>query len=868
MQEATVSTQPHHLPQQFTPFVGREEELAEICQRLADPACRLLTLVGPGGMGKTRLAIRTTTMLAAHFPDGTYFVNLQPVRTAEYLITAVADALDISLSGQDEPLNLLLTHLADRPILLTLDNFEQLLDASPLLTDLLNNTPVKILITSRETLNLQEEWLYPLHGMTYPTETVSVNELSRFSAVQLFAERAKRTRPDFSWQSETDAVARICQLVEGMPLALELAAPWIKTLNAGEIAAEIERNRDFLASRLRNVPERHRSLQAIFAQTWENLSPQEQDVFQRLAVFRGGFLRAAATAVADASLPLLSSLLDKSLLRWESDEGGHGRYQIHELLRQYAEEKLQDNPETAAAALSRHAHYYAAFLGERLEDLLGGRQHDAMLEIEAELNNVRAAWQWAIEQQEVDMLLQMGSPLNPFYWYQTRFHEAKDAYTAAIASLEACPPSPRRDLVLAATLTNQSWFTLAALGNEAALPIAERSLAIYEQLGAAPVAGLDTDPRLIMNIAYRHSERIPLALPPLQTAIAEAERHNHLMNLQCAHRLLAQTYHMINELDLAEEHGRIACELVEQIGDLWGAAYNHDTMGRIALTKGEYEIAEQHLLAGYALHSQLRFAQGLADMCLQLADLYLRQGDDAAARKYAAEGLALYRESKTVFGILAMGARLAHALLLGQQLETARQQLLQTLEGGIGYENKLQDILWYATVITADLTMRRGDAAAAHRWLAAAVSSSYLWHIHQQYAAGLLESWQTTEVSPAWQTAVQATASLTLAEILLETSTAMQTPLALEDSEDSERTHPADTAVAANETLIEPLTNRELEVLHLIAEGHSNQQIADQLIISKGTVKYYTSHIYSKLQVASRTQAVAHARELGLLNPE
>ncbi len=866
MQESSVSAQSHHLPQQFTSFVGREEELAEICQRLADPTCRLLTLVGPGGMGKTRLAVQATAVLTEQFPDGTYFVNLQPVRTAEYLITAVADTLDISLSGQDSPLNLLLTHLADQQILLTLDNFEQLLDAAPILSELLNNTPVKILVTTRETLNLQEEWLYPLHGMTYPTETMSANELAHFSAVQLFADRAKRTHPDFSWQHEAAAVAHICQLVEGMPLALELAAPWIKTLSAQEIAAEIERNRDFLASRLRNVPERHRSLHAIFAQTWENLTPQEQDVFQRLSVFRGGFLRAAATAVADASLPLLSSLLDKSLLRWESDEGGHGRYQIHELLRQYAEEKLQDNPETAVATLSKHAHYYATFLGERLEDLLGGRQHEAMLEIEAELNNVRAAWQWAIDQQEIDMLLRMGSPLNPFYWYQTRFHEARDAYTAAVASLEVCPPSPKRDLVLAATLTNQGWFMLAANGNEVSLPMAERSLAIYEQLGATPVAGLDTDPRLIMGIVYRHSDRGPQAIKYFQATIAEAERQNHLMNLQCAHRLLAQSYHMINELDLAEEHARIAHEIVEQKGDLWGAAYDYDTMGRIAVTKGEYEVAEQILLAGYALHSQLRFAQGRAEICLQLADLYLCQGNDVAAKKFTAEGLALYQESKTSYGIIGMHARLAHAALLAQELETARIQLLQALDDGIGYEDNFPDILWYTVVITADLTMRRGDADTAHRWLSAAVASSYLWRIHQDYAAELLDDWQTKEEAARWQTAVQAAASLTLTEVLAEMSSALQTPLAPEGVAGTQPA--AATAVAANQAPIEPLPNHELEVLQLIAAGLSNQQVADQLIISKGTVKYYTSHIYSKLQVSSRTQAVATARELGLLSPE
>jgi DNA-binding CsgD family transcriptional regulator/tetratricopeptide (TPR) repeat protein len=697
----------------------------------------------------------------------------------------------------------------------------------------------------------------------YNRSKMSVATLSTYSAVQLFVDRARRVRPDFSLEREAEPVFHICQMVEGMPLALELAASWLKSLSCHEIAAEIAHNREFLASRLRNVPERHRSLQAIFSQTWTGLNAEEQAVFQRLAVFCGGFLRDAALAVTSASLSLLSTLLDKSLLRWETGEGGNGRYQIHELLRQFAAEKLAANPETEAETRARHAHYFAAFVADRTDDLLGGRQLEAMHEIEAELNNVRTAWQWVIDHREAQLLFSMGAALNPFYWYQSRFREARDVFTAATACLESCPASPERDLILAATLTNQAWFMMIAGINELGRQWAERALDMYETLGQPPVHGLDTDPRLILGIIYRHSERVPEALAHLHNAAAEAETRPNPINRQCAHRLLAQTYHMIGRLELAEEHGRIACELADRQNDLWGAAYNQDTMGRIALTRADYETAARYFQTGYALHRQLRFAQGLADICLQLADLYLSQEDAAQAEKYATEGLVLYQKSKTLHAIVAMQTRLAHAQLLAQELEKGRIHLLTAADMGMGHETVFPDILFYLLIVAADLVWRIDQGLTGLRWLAAAVNAPQLWSVHQQYARKLLDRWQISPDSSAWETAVQQTTSFTLAGGLAEIMSVLAASLD-ETTPEIEQTA-KETAVAANQSLLEPLTNRELEVLQLIATGLSNQQIAEELFISIGTVKYYTSHIYGKLQVPSRTQAIVYARELGIL---
>ncbi len=333
-----------NLPRPITPFVGREQELADLRRLLADPACRLLTLVGPGGFGKTRLAAQAAAETAA-LPDGVCFVELQGVRTPDRLAQAIADALGLSASSAAPPLDQLLDALRDKTCLLVLDNFESMLepDAAPaaaaaLLGQLLETAPgVKALITSREALNAFGEWRYPVGGLSVPAAGSAGDPAwEACGAVRLFVQAARRVRPDFSPAAEAAGITRLCRLVEGMPLALELAAAWTKTLTCAAIADEIAGGAGILQADLHNLPEGHRSVPAIFHQAWSRLPDEEQRVFRRLAVFRAGFELPAAAEVAGATLPMLGALLDKALIRREA----HGRYSLHELLRQYAETRL------------------------------------------------------------------------------------------------------------------------------------------------------------------------------------------------------------------------------------------------------------------------------------------------------------------------------------------------------------------------------------------------------------------------------------------------------------------------------------------------------------------------------------------------
>jgi len=331
------------IPQSPGSLIGREFELAEITRLMEDSKCRLLTLTGAGGIGKTRLALETASQQQAVFELGGIFINLAPLGGRDQIVTAIADALGFVLYSASDRSVQLINRLSDKEVLIVLDNFEHLLsqaDCVSLPRDLLAGAPlVKLMVTSREPLQLQSEWVFEVRGLPIP----GINESDTFessSAVKLFVQRAQQTRSGFALRPEDrSAVREICQLVDGMPLAIELAATWTRTLTCAEIGREIQSNVNFLTTSSRDTTERHRSLRATFDHSWKLLSSQEQAVLQRLSIFKGGFTREAAEYVAGANLSLLSALVSKSLLHRTEQ----GQYDLHELVRQYSLEYLKKN---------------------------------------------------------------------------------------------------------------------------------------------------------------------------------------------------------------------------------------------------------------------------------------------------------------------------------------------------------------------------------------------------------------------------------------------------------------------------------------------------------------------------------------------
>ncbi len=343
------------LPTDSLPFVGREAELAEVGRLLAEPDCRLLTLVGPGGAGKTRLAIRAARACADSFADGVAYVPLDAQSSAKGLVAAVAEHFRPGVQS-DSPAEMqrqLVASLRRRAVLLVLDNAEHLVPAvAEWLAELLPAAPrVKLLVTSRERLRLPQAWTLEIGGLPYPGPGQAGNP-AEFPAVQLFVRAARRVRADFAPAPEDwPVIGRICRLLEGLPLGIELAAPWVRVLSCPEVAAELEGDQGLLASSERGVPERHRSLGTVFEQSWQLLNPRERDLLARLSVFATSFTREAAAQVSGASLADLAALVDKSLLRRE----GAGRYALHALLRQHAAEKVNNRGRRALAGAAVQA---------------------------------------------------------------------------------------------------------------------------------------------------------------------------------------------------------------------------------------------------------------------------------------------------------------------------------------------------------------------------------------------------------------------------------------------------------------------------------------------------------------------------------
>lgn len=433
----------HQLPAQLTPLVGRKRELEEVEEQLGRPEVRLLTILAPGGMGKTRVAVEAAKQQVGYYRDGVFFVPLRPLSDAGNIVLAIAEVLQLQFR-QDErgPQEQLLDHLRRKQMLLVMDNWEHLLSGTPLLVEILKAAPgIKILATSREKLNLSAEHVFLLSGMEFQGWGNRTEALES-DAVQFLLQSARRVKPEWSvTDANLDAVARVCRLTAGMPLAILLAVAWLDLLSLDEIADEIEKSADFLETELRDMPARQRSIRAVFERTWRHLRAEDRETFMKLSVFRGGFTHSAAQTTTGAPLSSFRRLVDKALL--SPDDGD--RYELHELLRKYGEASLQEAGQMEAVR-DAHCRYHLDFLTERQGDIKGQRQVAALDEIEADFENIRVAWAWAIRQSEFARIDAAAESLMRYCEARARFVEGQDLFKQALESL---PDSVQYELIRA-----------------------------------------------------------------------------------------------------------------------------------------------------------------------------------------------------------------------------------------------------------------------------------------------------------------------------------------------------------------------------------------------------------------------------------
>ncbi len=656
----------HNLTPQPATFIGRTKELAHIEAALLKPECRLLTLLGVGGIGKTRLARHAAERALAlgTFLNGVYFVPLTGVDSFDLLVVAMANACEFTFSGKQDPKTQLINFLREKEILLVLDNFENLRDAVSWLSQLLKSAPhVKLLVTARERLNVQWEWLIALEGLDLPKDEggrtlaphVAVPEVrhshagvkdektnpsflpppSSFASVELFVERARQVCSDFQIdEANFFSIARVCQLVEGLPLGIELAAALVQTFSVEEIAREIERGYDFLATTRRDAPERQRSLRAVFEHSWGSLDPAACAVFSKLAVFRSGFTREASEYVAGASHATLATLVDKSLVRHDVA----GRYELHEVLRQYAEEKL-GSLDGEIQARDLHAKYYAAFLKQREASIQSAEQSGALSEVNAEIDNVRAAWQRMVTQRRSEPIAQSMITLGYFFEIKSWFQEGATTFqSAALAFADSALESQR--ILYAKLLFRQMSFLIRLDCYADARTVGNICLGVLRSTGEQTELA-----RVISNlghIAYRLGEYTE-AKQLMQESVDLNRIVGNPRTIAVALNNLGAVTLAMGEYARARQVFEECLRLKQQMGDQRSIANSLDNLGIIAREQGDLSQAKQYHQESLAIYRTLDDQRGMQTALNNLGALAFREKGYAEAERLLQESLNISR---------------------------------------------------------------------------------------------------------------------------------------------------------------------------------------------------------------------------------
>ena len=673
----------HNLPTHTWHLVGREKELAEIADRLQDSGCRLISLIGHGGIGKTRLAIEVAARNAHHFRHGVFFVPLAQVPTVNAILPNIAQTVGFTYQQEALPEQEFLDFLQLKHMLLILDNFEHLLPGSGWIQEILHSAPgVKFLVTSRFRLDLQDEHLLLLGGLDYPTQDLNPGEsgqyILRWPAVQLFIEGARRVRAGYDPPYDDSVhIAHICQMVDGMPLAILLAASWMVVLSPEEIESQIQASSlDFLKTNWRDVPERQRSLRAMFDHSWSLLSQRDKENFTGLAVFRGGFKRTAAQNVVGMTLREISSLVEKALVH----TAGDSRYDLHELLHQYAAIKLLETPDGGRAVNERHSRYYLSELRQLATDLRTFRQQKAAREMAAELDNSRAAWFWAARH---ELREELGLPLDGlcgFYEWHNRYQEGEQICQEIVLLLKetsrTCSEAETdtRSIILARALAWHGRFNRLLGHTQAARQSLEEGLAV---LSILPLERCDT-----------RSEKAELL-----------QQMGHLIfitNPRDSQKYIEQSITLFRELS---NQPKTAQALI-----LLGENFQHQCL---------YPRAKELVAEGLAIMGALGDRLGAAVALRVLNSIAVRLGDLDEGFALAQESLSNCCELGDQVGIADSLIILGNNQCFNGQFSEARATHVNaaSIIEGLGYRNGLLSVYWCMSWVEFNL----GDYEKAHQ---------------------------------------------------------------------------------------------------------------------------------------------------------
>ena len=682
----TSSPLPVNLPRSLTPFIGREPELTALAQMLHDPQCSLLTIVGPGGIGKTRLAIEVAIRQRNIFPDGVWFVPLAGVNSPTLLVPAIADALNFRFQGSATPQEQLLNYLHNKRALLVLDNVEHLLDGAGLLTEMLKRSPqVKLLVTSRERINLLSEWVFEILGLPVPPDD-QTEQFEEYSAVALFLQSARRVRTGFLIRGdERRWVLNICQTMEGMPLGIELSAAWVVLLSCEEIAKEIERNIDFLTVSMRDLPERHRSIRAVFDHSWNMLTVDEQQVMCQLSVFQGGFQRQAAEQVAGASLSILSTLVNRTLLR----QVAPGRYDLHELVRKYSADHLAAEPQAHAAAQKRHYAYFLALVETANEELKGSNQLEWLERLEQDYSNLRAALEWALKTDRVasgdEKALRLAGALRWFWRMRGHFHEGRDWLMQALQTCLEKTTTARASALLGLSMIMN---ILGDLGT--ARPQAEESVAIFRKLGNQRGLAEALSEAAVTPIWEGEATMAFARLEEALTLYRQAD--DRWGEAQVLYRLGGTLVDYSCDSmgrDMLEESAKI----LQGLGEKYLYVYVLISLGVNDAQIGNYTSARAHLEQGLAVATEIKEPGGVADALSNLGEVCRIQGEYLTAQSHLEAAYRVYHEHGSSVWETGVLCSLAENEIAQGDISAARLHILAASNRIKSSENKLLNTL-------------------------------------------------------------------------------------------------------------------------------------------------------------------------------
>ena len=807
------------MPVPFTSLVGREREIGALVNSLRRPDIRLLTLLGPAGIGKTRLSIQVAREARSYFSDGVCFVALASINHPERVIPAIAESLDIQQRAETPLFEQVAYFLSDRQMLLILDNFEQVVNAASLLEDLLSACPLlKLLVTSREVLHLQAEQEFPVSPLTLPSpmQTQEIGELTRYSAIALFVQRAQAVLPGFQiTQVNAQAIAELCLRLDGLPLAIELAAARVKLLSPEALLKRLSRRFELLTGGARTLPERHRTLYNAIKWSYDLLDEREQWLFRRLSIFVGGWTLQAADAVCAGIkgitvLDGIASLLNKSLLLRTEQEGEEPRLHMLMTVREFGLDCLREHGELEQAQLA-HAEHFLSFAEEAEPNLKSAGQLTWLTQLELEQDNLRTALERLITSREAELALRLCGALQPF-WFRRGYVSEGRAWLRAALDLpgERVQMATRAKALCAAGVLASYQSSTA----EAHL-LLEQSVILYRQMGDED--GL-IEPASRLGSVLQDQGDLAAGNLLEEESIALCQKLNNKWKLASTLCRRGHNVWLQNDparaIQLTEESLAIARELEDMsltasiLNNLAYMAWQQKNLARAAaLTKENLLLARQlddKPLLNFTLET--------------LGSIALDQGDFAQAKAYFIESIALAKS--------------------------------------LGRKNYLS----YCLSLLARVAAEQGQFQQAARLYGAAESGVEMYMIlneseHAEYKRNVASvRTQLGEVAfaTAWTEGQALTVEQALATLKDETRSE-PVPALLQ--------RPSAVLAPARSLYPDDLTPREVEVLRLLARGWTDAQIAEYLVISRRTVNNHTTSIYSKIAVTSRSAATRYAIE-------